>query len=314
MAVVTNSEKNTANIKFKKSKSEWVIVFERIKRNQIAIVSMYYILLNVFIAIFFPLIMPYDPKSSAPANIDRFGGGAYGRPSLLFPAGTSPVGYDVYSQLLAGTETSLLIGIFATLISIVIGVTIGLLAGYYKGWVEEVLMRITDLFLTLPFLIIALILIAAISNGQIPYLSDLSTVQIITIVIGLFGWAGLARLVTANVKQVGSLEYVDAIRLIGARDRRIIIVHILPNVLTSIIILSALLIAGAILSEAGLAFLGFGDPTTVSWGILVSNGRDKFRSYPEQALIPGFAIFFLVLAINLFGDAVRDALDPKLKE
>ncbi len=314
MTYETKTSGATPTLKPKKSKSEWVIVFDRIKRNQIALISMYYILFNIMIAIFFPLFIPYDPKSYAPGDIQRFGGGAYGRPNLKFPAGTSPVGFDVYSQLLAGTETSLLVGLFATLISVIIGTAVGLLAGYYKGWVEEVLMRITDIFLTLPFLIMALILLAAIKNGEVPVLSNLSTIQIITLILGFFGWAGLARLVTANTKQVSNLEYIDAIRLIGARDRRIILIHVLPNVLTSIIILSALLIGGAILSEAGLAFLGFGDPTTVSWGTLVSNGRAQFNSYPEQALIPGFTIFFLVLAINLFGDAVRDALDPKLKE
>jgi ABC-type dipeptide/oligopeptide/nickel transport system permease subunit len=176
-------------------------------------------------------------------------------------------------------------------------------------------MRFTDLILAVPFLVLALILIRIINSGNATFLENVSYVAIIAMLIGLFGWAGLARLVTANVKQVEALEYVQAVKIMGARDRRIIFLHVLPNVLAPIIVVVALFVASSILSEAGLAFLGFADPAnTLSWGVEVSQNQNILRLHPDQVLIPGFAIFFLVLSVNVFGDALRDALDPRLKE
>ena len=276
--------------------------------------ALYYIILNILIAIFYPILIPFDPIERAPGKDSKFGGGVNAFPSLKYPAGINQTGQDTFSRLLAGSEVSILVGIFATLISVVIGVLVGLLAGYYQGKVEEILMRIVDLFLAVPFLLIAIVLVQIITKGEAPLLQNIAVVWVITLVIGFFGWAGLARLVTANVKQVAALEYVAAVRIMGARDSRILFVHILPNVSAPIIVLTALFTASAILSEAGLAFLGIGDPAnTVSWGIMVSNGRPNLSLHPEQSLFPGFGIFFLVLCINLFGDALRDALDPKLK-
>jgi len=297
------------------SPNQWVVVINRIRKNKIAKYSFYYIMFNILLAIFYPVFLSNDPTSLAPGSDSRYGGGAIAFPNLKYPFGTSQLGFNTYSRIIAGTQTSILVGLFATMIAVFIGVFVGLMAGYYKGRVEEVLMRITDLFLAVPFLIIALILIQIIDSGKSVVFQNVSEVVLITFLIGIFGWAGLARLVTANVKQVAALEYVQAVRIMGARDRRIIGLHILPNVLAPIIVITALTIAGSILSEAGLAFLGFADPAnTLSWGIEVSINRDILRIHPDQTLIPGFAIFFLVLAVNIFGDTVRDALDPRLKE
>ncbi len=276
--------------------------------------AFYYITLNVLLAIFYPLLIQFGPVANAPGKDSKFGGGVNAHPTLKYPGGVDQQGFDIFSRLLAGSEVSILVGIFATLISMALGIAVGLIAGYFQGKVEEILMRIVDLFLAVPSLLIAIVLVSIITQGKSDILQGMPTVWVITFVIGFFGWAGLARLVTANVKQVSSLEYVSAVRIMGASNVRILLVHIFPNVLAPIIVVGALFVAGAILSEAGLSFLGIGDPNTVSWGVMVSLSRQTMTTNPEQALIPGFAIFFLVLAINLFGDALRDALDPKLKE
>ncbi|OLS20980.1 MAG: Glutathione transport system permease protein GsiD [Candidatus Heimdallarchaeota archaeon LC_2] len=310
--IIIDVEDKVAEIK---GINQWSIIISRIRNNKAAVIALYYVMLNLLIAFFYPLFLSETPVSTDPGKNRRFGGGVNAFPNLKYPAGVNIQGYDLYSRMVAGTETSIIVGVVATLISLVIGVIVGLLAGYYQGKLEEIAMRITDLFLAVPFLIIALIMIRMVNGGQTEIFEDFTQLQIIILLLGVFGWAGLARLVTANVKQVSALEYIDAVRIMGASDKRIIVVHILPNVLAPIIVITSIFIAGAILSEAALAFLGFGDPVnTVSWGIEVSQAQDSLQLNPEQALIPGFAIFFLVLAVNIFGDAIRDALDPRLKD
>lgn len=309
--VISLEDEEIAAIKI----NQWSMVMSRLGNNRVAILAFYYIAFNFILAVFYPIFMSQSPFNNEPGLDRRYGGGVDSRPNLKYPFGVNFSGLDTYTRILAGTETSITVGVVATLISLVLGVAVGLLAGYYQGKMEEIAMRITDLFLAVPFLIIALILIRMINSGSASYFENVSQLTVIIFLLGFFGWAGLARLVTANVKQVKSLEYVDAVKIMGASDKRIIFVHVLPNILAPIIVISAIFVASAILSEAGLAFLGFGDPVnTLSWGIEVSSARDSLRQNPEQALIPGFAIFFLVLAVNIFGDAIRDALDPRLRD
>ena len=297
------------------STNQWVVIVQRLGRNRVATLALYYITLNCLIATFYPVLMGIGPTASYAVHDARNGGGANSFPNLKYPAGTDLRGLDSFSRLLAGAETSILVGILSTIIALIIGVTLGLFAGYYGGKIEEVIMRITDLFLAVPFLIIALILLRLSDLGQAGFMQSMTHVQVITLLIGLFGWAGLCRLVDASVKQVKEMEYVQAVRIMGASDKRILFVHIFPNVLAPIIVLGALFIAGGILSEAGLAFLGFGDASnTISWGIQVNLATSQLRIHPEQSLVPGLAIFFLVLAVNLFGDALADAMNPRLKE
>lgn len=301
--------------KRQKAPNLWITSWKRLQNNRFAIISLYYLALMVLIAVFYPLLISYPASSTDPLKQATLGGGARGRPSLRFPAGTSEIGFDNFTRILIGTETSLVVGILSTMIAISIGVVLGLIAGYYEGWIEEVIMRLTDFFLALPFLIIALLLIRLRRESEVEVIREMSTVMVVTLVIGFFGWAGTCRLVTATTKQVKSTEYVDAARVLGASDGRIMFLHILPNILAPIIVIATLSVAGGILSEAGLSYLGFGDPSVdISWGLRVNLGQNSIGTTPEQALIPGFCIFFLVLAINLLGDAVRDVLDPRLKE
>lgn len=297
-----------------RSPSQWSLVWKRYSKNKVAILSGSLVLITILIAIFYPILMPFGPVGTEPLFDAWNGGGSTTRPNIKYPAGTDILGRDEFSRLLAGSEVSLTVGIFSSILSLLIGVTLGALAGYYRGWTEEVIMRITDMFLALPFLVIAILAVSFIQRGTLEFLKEIPQSIVIIIVLGVFGWAGLCRLVAANTKQIYNLDYVNAARVLGASNKRIIMSHILPNIMAPIIVLGTLFIAGGILSEAGLTFLGLGSPTTVSWGQMVNEAQTELKLNPELALLPGFAIFFVVLAFNLLGDALRDALDPRLRE
>jgi len=297
-----------------RSPSQWTLIWRRYKKNKAAVLSGWLVIITTLIAIFYPVLNPFSPIGIKPLFDANNGGGSQSRPNLKYPAGTDILGRDEFSRLMAGSEVSLTVGVFSSLLSVIIGVSLGALAGYYRGWTEEVIMRITDMFLALPFLVIAILAVSFIRRGRLTFLRQLPQSVVIIIVLGVFGWAGLCRLVTANVKQIYNLDYVNAARVLGASDRRIILIHILPNILAPIIVIGTLSIAGGILSEAGLTFLGLGSPTTVSWGQMVNEAQNVLKQNPELALLPGFAIFFVVLAFNLLGDALRDAMDPRLRE
>lgn len=296
------------------SPSHWTVVGKRFQKNKLATYGLFVILLVTIVAILAPVISPDYPTSLAPLFDKYGGGGANERPSLKYPVGTDNLGRDLLSRIVWGSKISLIVGIVAALVSTVIGVVLGALAGYYRGLTEEIIMRVTDMFLAVPFLLIAIVAVSFLRSGRIEFLQNLNHSTIMILVLGLFGWAGLCRLVTAEVKRVMSLEYVQAAICLGASDWRIITKHILPNILAPIIVITTLGISGNILAEAGLTYLGFGDPTTVSWGRVVNDGVINLQNNPEQVFVAGFGIFFLVLAFNIVGDALRDAMDPRLKD
>ncbi|UJG40045.1 MAG: ABC transporter permease [Candidatus Heimdallarchaeum aukensis] len=297
-----------------RSPSNWSLIWRRYKKNKVSLLSGSVVAIVTLIAIIYPILLPFNPVQQVPLFDAWNGGGSIARPNLKYPAGTDILGRDEFSRVLAGSEVSLTVGVFSTVLSVFIGVSLGAIAGYYRGWSEEIIMRITDMFLSLPFLVIAILAVAFIRRGRIAFLKQIPQSMVIILVLGIFGWGGLCRLVTANTKQIYRLDYVNAARVLGASNRRIILLHILPNILAPIIVIATLSVAGGILSEAGLTFLGLGSPTTISWGQMVNEAQTVFRSNPELAFIPGFAIFFVVLAFNLLGDALRDAMDPRLKE
>ncbi len=297
-----------------RSPSNWSLIWRRYRKNKVSLLAGSVVAIVTIIAIIYPILLPFNPIQQAPLYDAWNGGGSIAHPNLKYPAGTDIMGRDEFSRTLAGSEVSLTVGVFSTVLSLLIGVTLGALAGYYRGWTEEIIMRITDMFLSLPFLVIAILAVAFIRRGRIAFLKQIPQSMVIILVLGIFGWGGLCRLVTANTKQIYSLDYVNAARVLGASDNRIIMLHILPNILAPIIVIGTLSVAGGILSEAGLTFLGLGSPTTISWGQMVNEAQTVFKTNPGLAFIPGFAIFFVVLAFNLLGDALRDAMDPRLKE
>jgi len=288
-------------------------VWNRIQENSVAVHSLRYMVFIVLLAIFYSAFVPGSVFTTLGIETSSLGGGSDQYANLRHPFGTDSTGRDILMLLLAGSYTSMLVGIGSAIIFLIIGVFFGLVAGYYGGYIEEIIMRFTDFVLAIPFLLIAILALHLIKEGN-SMLDELPTPVVILLILGLFGWAGTSRLVDATTKQVLNEEYIAAARTLDATDRRIILRHILPNILAPIIVVGTLGIATGILSEAGLTFLGFGNPATVvSWGTVLTNGTDNIRLHPQQTILAGFAVFFVAMAVNLLGDALRDALDPRLK-
>ena len=217
--------------------------------------------------------------------------------------GTDVSGRDILAGLLHGASVSLSIGLISTLVATVIGVTLGALAGYYGGWLDEVLMRLTDFFLTIPSFVLAVVLVAIFSP----------TTTSVTLAIAVVSWPSVARLMRGEFINQRSREYVQACHTIGMKDREIIFFQILPNALPPVIVVSSLMVATAILTESGLSFLGLSDPNVVSWGYMIGVARSSLRTAWWMVAIPGFTIVITVLAINLVGEGINDALNPRLK-
>ena len=218
--------------------------------------------------------------------------------------GTDIQGRDIWARLVYGARVSLAVGLISQSIALALGVTLGLIAGYYGKWIDELVMRLADVTLAFPTLLLLIAMVAALQPS----------LTVVFVTVGVVGWAGMARLVRGQVLVVRQLEFVQAIRALGARDGRIIVRHVLPNVIAPVVIAATLGVAGAIMAEAALSFLGLGvQPPTPSWGAMIADGRDlsQLRNAPWTSVFPGLAIGSAVLGFNLLGDALRDALDPR---
>ncbi|MCV6584262.1 MAG: ABC transporter permease [Marinibacterium sp.] len=221
-----------------------------------------------------------------------------------FPLGTDYLGRDIVAGLLTGGGPTLAVGLAAAAITMVIGVSFGALAGFYGGWVDNLLMRITEFFQVLPALLFAMVLVTLFSPSLFT----------IAMAIGVVSWPQTARLTRAEFMKIRELEYVTAARAIGARNRRIIWTVILPNAAPPLIVSATLTIGVAILFEAGLSFLGLGDPNVMSWGLMIGANREYILDAWWPVTFPGLAIFFTVFAVSLIGDGLNDAFNPKLRE
>jgi ABC-type dipeptide/oligopeptide/nickel transport system permease subunit len=253
--------------------------------------------LLVVMAVAAPLIARHDPVS---IDLVRSLEG----PSAAHWFGTDIQGRDVFARLVYGTRVSLTVGIASQMIALTFGIILGLVAGYYGKWIDELVMRLADVTLAFPTLLLLIALVAALQPS----------LTIVFVVIGVVGWAGMARLVRGQVLVVREMEYVQAERALGAADLRIIAMHVLPGVIAPVVIASTLGIAGAIMAESSLSFLGLGvQPPTPSWGSMIADGRDLYqlRTAPWTSVAPGLAIGAAVLGFNLLGDALRDAYDPR---
>lgn len=280
----------------KKSQSEWQQFWKRLSRRKTALVGLGIILFYVFIALTATWIAPFDPLH---IQLDK----SLVSPNGEFLFGTDDKGRDILSRIIYGTRLSLMVGVVAVGIGLLIGVPIGLVSGYYGGWWDTILMRMIDVLLAFPGMLLALAIVSALG----PSLFN------VMLAVGIFSIPTFARLVRGSVLTVRRLEYIDAIRALGAGDLRIITFHIFPNVVSPIIVQGTLRLATAILTAAGLSFLGMGaQPPSPEWGAMLSNGRDFIFSAPYVAIFPGLAIAFLVIGFNLFGDGLRDALDQRM--
>jgi peptide/nickel transport system permease protein len=257
----------------------------------------------LILAVFLAGLSPYDPQKSDLAS-------RFQPPSLAHPMGTDALGRDLLTRVLYGGRISLMVGFSVVVIALLIGVPVGAVAGYFGGWVDNVLMRITDTALALPSLLVLILLAAILRELDAPLLEK-NPVLVIAGVIGLLSWMFVARLVRATYLSIREMDFVIAGRTLGASDLRIIVRHILPNAIGPIIVENTLEIGYAILEESGLSFLGFGiQPPTPSWGNLLSNAQEHMTKHPWMAIFPGLMIFLAVISINYIGDGLRDAFDP----
>jgi len=271
--------------------------WKRFARNRSAVFGLGIIVLVVIIASIASFIYPDDPFSLA--------GKPMSEPGLNgFLLGSDSLGRDVASGIAHGAKTSLLIGLIATLAAVFIGVVFGALAGYYGGQIDDVLMRITEVFQTIPSFVFAILLVAIMKPS----------IESIVIAITVVSWPGVARLVRGEFLALKNREFVQACHTLGMGDLRIMMAEILPNCLSPIIVIGSLMVATAILIESGLAFLGLGDPNIMSWGFQIGAGRTMLRSAWWICTFPGIAILITVLAINLVGEGLNDALNPRLRE
>jgi peptide/nickel transport system permease protein len=271
--------------------------WEMFRRNHAAMVALAVLTLIILIAIFGPSIYPTDPFDMVWAPFSPPGADGF----LL---GTDYLGRDLLAALIHGSRVSIVIGLAAAFMSVFIGVTVGALAGFYRGWVEEVLMRVTEFFQVLPTLLFSMVIVALFG----------ASLPMITFAIGIVSWTAVARITRSEFLRIRELEYVTASRASGARNAKLMFQIILPNALPPIIVQAALMVGSAILFEAGLSFLGLTDPNVASWGQVIGSNRQYILDASYTVTIPGVAIFVTVLAISLVGDGLNDALNPKLRQ
>lgn len=281
-----------------RAQSPWREAWQMFLRNKAAIFGLVLLGSIIVMTLAGPWIYPADPFEIVWAPFTPPG------THESFPLGTDNIGRDMLAGIIHGGRATLLVGASAALITVVIGLLVGALSGYYGGWVEEVLMRVTEFFQVLPALIFAMVLVAVFKPS----------LYTIAIAIGVVSWPATARLTRAEFLRIRELEFVKAARTIGAGDARLIWLVILPNALPPLIVSATLVIGIAILFEAGLSFLGLGDPNIMSWGLMIGASRQYIIDAWWAVTFPGFAIFLTVLSVSLIGDGLNDALNPKLRE
>ena len=277
--------------------SLWDDAWRRLKRNRAAVGSLIFLLVLIAAAMAAPLLTPYSPFKP---DFDL----ALIPPSPEHPLGTDELGRDMIARLIFGARVSLGVGLIVQTVSIVFGTLIGLVSGYFGGLVDGVLMRFVDIMYAFPNFLFAVFMVALLEPSAIS----------IILVLSIVGWPFPARLVRGQVLSLRKLEYVEAARVVGASDWRIMLRHILANTLSVLIVQFTLGIAAVIMAEAGLSFLGIGiRPPNPTWGGMIAKGRQYFRSFPYLALYPSALLSLTVLAFNFLGDGLRDALDPRMR-
>nr|WP_251035962.1 nickel transporter permease [Paenibacillus sp. ISL-20] len=277
---------------------QWKSFYHRLKKNKAALFGGYFLLLMILVAIIGPLLTQYDPT-----KVDY-------STKLLKPSadhwfGTDHNGRDIFTRIIHGMRLTLSVGFISVIIGAAFGVVLGIISGYYGGKWDALIMRMTDVMLAFPGILLALAVVSVLGKNLFN----------VIIAVSIFSIPTFARVVRGSTLAVRKLEYIDAMRSLGASDGRIIFGHILPNITSPIIVQATLRIAVAILTASGLSFLGLGaQPPTPEWGAMLNDGRNYIMDHPHVALFPGLSIVFVVIAFNLLGDGLRDVLDPKMKK
>lgn len=286
----------------------WGDAWFRLRRNKLALVALVWIAIVALAAITADLWVPQHFGDPLTINTQTAASQRLLGPSAEHPFGTDDLGRDIFGRVIYGARVSLTVGVIATLISVMVGVFLGAISGYYGKWGDAVIMRVTDIFLAFPYILFAILILAVLPptvRGIFP----------VILAIGLLGWPTFARLFRGSVLSVKENDYVDAGRALGASDTRLMFRHIAPNAIAPVVVYATMSIGGAILTEAALSFLGLGiQPPGVSWGQMIESSRGYLVTAPLLVLWPGLAILSTVLAFTLLGDGVRDALDVKMKD
>ncbi|RKD21625.1 peptide/nickel transport system permease protein [Caminicella sporogenes DSM 14501] len=297
---VVLKKESVSHKKKNKKRSQWAEVWRRLKKNKMAMLGLAILTVLVLLAIFADFIANYDEVVVKIDLANKLKG-----PSAEHWLGTDEFGRDIFARMVHGARVSLYVGIIAVGISIIIGGTLGAIAGYYGGKLDNVIMRAMDIFLAIPSILLAIAIVSALG----PSLFNLM------LAIGVSSVPSYARIVRASVLSIRDQEFIEAAKAIGASDARIILKHIIPNALAPVIVQGTLGVAGAILSTAGLSFIGLGiQPPAPEWGSMLAGGRQYLRYAWHVTTFPGLAIMITILALNLVGDGLRDALDPRLKQ
>lgn len=287
-----------ATVHLEKPESQLKEMWFALRENTAAVVGLFIIVFLLLVAILAPIIMPYDPNFSDMTK-------SFLQPNAQHWFGTDQLGRDIFSRIIAGTRISLSVGLIAVIISLTIGVVLGSIAGYFGGKSDTVIMRIMDMMLSIPSILLAIAFMAALGKG----------IDKAVIAIGLVCIPEYARIVRGSILSVKENDYVQAARVIGCKNGRIIFKHILPNVLSSIVVRATLGISTAVLDTSALGFLGLGvQPPAAEWGDMLGRARGFIFTAPYTLIFPGIAITITVLAFNLLGDGLRDALDPKSRK
>jgi peptide/nickel transport system permease protein len=271
----------------------------RLRRDRMAVGGIIFLLLVALVSILAPVLAPHDPIETNLAQ--RLV--PIGTPGYLL--GADELGRDILSRLIWGGRISLLIGFSAVMVAMMLGVMVGLLAGYFGGWVDTLVMRLIDILMAFPAILLAITIVASLGPG----------LRNAMLAVAIVGIPYYARIVRGNVLSLREQEFIQAARVIGAPNVRIILRHVFPNTLAPLIVAATLDVGWFIMAAAGLSFLGLGaQPPTAEWGVMLSTGRQFIRNAPHLSILPGTAIFLVVLALNFLGDGLRDALDPRLRE
>jgi glutathione transport system permease protein len=279
-------------------RTPWREFWRRFRRQHVALLAGSFVLLLIVVACIAPWIAPFDAENYF--DYDRLNEG----PSWLHLFGVDSLGRDIFSRVLAGTRISLMAGFFSVIIGAFIGTLLGLLAGYYEGWWDRLIMRICDVLFAFPGILLAIAVVAIMGSGM----------SNVIVAVAIFSIPAFARLVRGNTLVLKQQTYIESARSIGASDRTIILRHILPGTISSIMVYFTMRIGTSIITAASLSFLGLGaQPPTPEWGAMLNEARADMVMAPHVAIFPSLAIFLTVLAFNLLGDGLRDALDPKLK-
>lgn len=316
MATASTTQERAAelNILARKQRSLWGDALYRLMRNRAAVGGLIVIAAAFLVAIFAPALAPYDPIA-IPLNPSTqmepvWTGSKYVDSRYLL--GTDFLGRDIISRLIYASRISMVVGFIPTFIVFALGVTVGMSAGFFGGWLDQLLMRFTDIIYAFPDFLFLLIIVASFRNS--PFGKVMDGLMLIFVAIAIVGWVGVARLTRGQVLALKEREFVEAARSVGASSGRIMSKHLLPNALAPLIVTAAFAVPSAILGEATLSFLGVGIiPPTPSWGQMINEGFPLFSSNPWAVLMPGICISVVMLAFTFVGDGLRDALDPRMK-